>query len=168
MAGRPFLQALELKIEGLGGEDAAVFEPLADGASLGTIAAELGVSRPYMYVWRDHKEHRERRREKWELAMKLSASTHAELAGEVLEKLAAKGVITNADVNLAKARSEYRRWLAGKRDPEAFGDKQEQVQVNVSIGQLHLDALRARGSMHKVAAELPGASARMLPASTED
>lgn len=47
----------------------------------------------------------------------------------------------------ARERMKFRTWLAGKRDPEVFGEQQAAVQVNLNIGQLHLNALRNRGSV---------------------
>lgn len=46
-----------------------------------------------------------------------------------------------ADVPKTKLRIEARRWLAGKLNPAEFGDTKG-PQVQVSIGELHLDALR--------------------------
>lgn len=148
MSGRPFMQDLERRIEEQGGEDAAVFIRMADGEGIRAIAESLGVSRPYLYMWRNRKEHAERRQSKWADAMRLSAHANAEKSIEELERLDGRLTLTNADVSLAKAKSEYRRWLAGVRDKELYGDaKDAPVQINVSVNQLHLDALRARGSM---------------------
>jgi len=51
-------------------------------------------------------------------------------------------------VSLAKSRAEYRRWLAGRLNAEAYGeDKQALLNVNLNVGDLHLDALRRVGHM---------------------
>jgi hypothetical protein len=44
----------------------------------------------------------------------------------------------------AKEQANHRRWMASRMDREAFGDATPSVNVNVSLPQLHLDALRAR------------------------
>lgn len=44
----------------------------------------------------------------------------------------------------AKGRAEYRRWLAGAWNREAYGQQQAQVSVNVNLAQLHIDAMRKR------------------------
>lgn len=152
MAGRPFLQMVEDRIERMGGEDEVVFERIAEGVPIREVVADLGCSRSFLYRWRDAKGHKERRRAKWEAAVKASAHALAEDSAVPLEELARNSEgLTNAEVSLAKARSEYRRWLASVRDRDTYGEaKQEAVQVNLSIGQLHLDALRQRGSMHRV------------------
>jgi hypothetical protein len=43
-------------------------------------------------------------------------------------------------INKARLRIDSRKWLAGVDDPDRFGTKQ--TQVNISLGGLHLDALR--------------------------
>jgi hypothetical protein len=82
-------------------------------------------------------------------ARRASADAHAEMAADVLDDLARRSdegeVLGSADVSLARSRSEYRRWLAGVRDREQYGTRDAQATVNVTIGDLHLDALRRAG-----------------------
>jgi hypothetical protein len=49
---------------------------------------------------------------------------------------------TSVEVNRANSRSRSRQWLAQAWNPSKYG-QQKGVSVNVSIGSLHLDALRA-------------------------
>lgn len=149
---RPLLQAINKKIEELGGDE-WVFDQIADGKAIGKIAELVGCSRPYLYNWRDQKgPGREERKRLWAEAIKASAEAHAEKAGEVLDDLSSKDLLIPADVTLATARSKYSQWLAGVRDKEAFGDAKGQVNLNLNFGQLHLDALRQAGSMARVKA----------------
>jgi hypothetical protein len=47
-------------------------------------------------------------------------------------------------INKAKAQSDLRTWLASKYDRATFGNDAAQVNVQLNMGQLHLDALRRR------------------------
>lgn len=158
MAGRPKMQALERQLANeFGGED-WVFDQIADGRPIKEIAARFGVSRPFFYRWRDVPAHRKRRRAKWAEAMRISAEAHAEDGFEELDELT-KGrngerrIPAPGEVQAVTGKSKYRQWLAAKRDPERFGDKG--LELNFSIGALHLEALKA---------SRPGA----LPAAGED
>lgn len=146
MAGRPKLQELSARIERLGGDD-YVFDRIAGGDPIGTIAKDLGVSRPYMYTWRDQKpeELAAERKARWEKAIELSADAKEEEGAEILDDLARKDLVTSPEVQLATSRAKYRQWQAETRNRTKFGGEQG-VTVNVNLGQLHLDALRARGS----------------------
>lgn len=44
----------------------------------------------------------------------------------------------------AKAQADIRTWLASKYDRQTFGNDAAQVNVQVSLGDMHLDALRQR------------------------
>ena len=44
------------------------------------------------------------------------------------------------NVQVARLQVDVRKWLASKYDPAGFGDQKAQVEIN--IGQLHVDALR--------------------------
>ena len=54
--------------------------------------------------------------------------------------------ITSAEVQLRRGRADYRKWLASVRNRTDYGDHGTDVNVNIDIGQLHLDALRHAGS----------------------
>jgi hypothetical protein len=144
------MAALEAAIAEAGGED-AVFERLADGERVRDIMRSFGWSRPFFYQWLDHgAANKERRRAKYALAKRASAEAYAEDAGAILDDLAEQpvGEITPALVALSGKRADYRKWVAGMRNPEEFGDKAAGLTVN--IGTLHLDALRQVGSMTRV------------------
>lgn len=151
MPGRPKLQKLEQHIEQLGGDD-VVFDMIAAGEPMRKVAENLRgflegapefPSRPYIYRWIHHGgEERERA---WEEAKEIAAHCHVEDSGEILDD--AQHVTTSAEASMAKARAEHRKWLAGVFNREDYGEKKEEVGVNVSIGALHLDALRSSGRM---------------------
>ena len=47
-----------------------------------------------------------------------------------------------AAVQRANSLANYRRWYAGRLDPEGFGDKQAPL-ISISLGDMHLRALEA-------------------------
>ncbi len=72
------------------------------------------------------------------------------------------GIIDDADedrdaIAKAKARSDYRKWLASCWNAPQYGQQQQQVQVNVNLAQLHIEAMRKREMPRVVANVLPPA-----------
>jgi hypothetical protein len=132
MAANPIERKMWADLTAIGGPD-VLLERIADGVTMGVLAAELGVSRGF-FSSRINKlpgmkdrlaEARLGRAEKY-------ADEALEIADSVPEE-------SNA-INKAKIRIDARKWLAGVDNPEKYGQKP--AQVNVSIGGLHLDALR--------------------------
>ena len=116
----------------MGGPD-VILDRVSNGDTMAVIAADLGVSRTFL-SWRLNSlpgmkerlaEARRGRADKW-------ADDALKIADDVPEE-------PNA-INKAKIRIDARKWLAGIDDPERYGQKA--AQVNISIGGLHLDALR--------------------------
>jgi len=141
--GRPMLREMEATVLAHGG-DAWIFTMVADGMALKEVAAQLGCSRPYLYTWINAGG--EDRKRAYAEARKLSAVAKEEQGEEILQDLHECGAVElkAPEVTLAVARSKYAQWQAEIRDREQYGGK-GQIAVNVSIGSLHLDALRARG-----------------------
>lgn len=170
MAGQPMLRALERYIEERGG-DTFIFDRIADGESIGKIAKTITlpgqtqpISRPFLYIWRN--KGGDERRKGWALAMEASADSAAEDAGDILDELAEETFDpSSGQVSLARARSEYRRWVASVRNKEKYGDAKSEVNVNLSLGDLHLDALRKFGSRSEPE-EIEAADYELLPEDT--
>lgn len=145
MPGQPVLEEVERKLrEELGGEE-WVFDQLAEGRTVGQVAEDLGISRRYLYRWRDRIAHKERRRALWKEAMQMSGAAQAERGLQELETVdrdesGAHRIPMSAEVQLAGSRAKYRQWLAGKLDPETYGDKG--LEMSFSFGDLHLQALQ--------------------------
>ncbi len=139
---------MEQFIEDNGG-DRWVLDRLANGDRVGDIAADCiikkhgPISRPFLYRWRDRTDDR---RAGWKAAMQDAAHAHAEEAGEVWDKVAELEDPTTGQVAVARGRSEYKRWLAGRLNEEYRDGPQVQVAI-LAAGDLHLDALRLHGSM---------------------
>lgn len=77
--------------------------------------------------------------ERWEAATKLGAEY---LVGQA-RRIVDKAPETQAGVAKAKARAEQRRWEAERLDVTQWGNRPAGPAINVSIGGLHLGALRA-------------------------
>ena len=80
------------------------------------------------------------------MARTLSADAMADDALEILDMLQSQPLLSNAEVSLATSRANFRKWLASVRNRAEYGEREKAgVSLNVSIRQLHLDALRAGG-----------------------
>jgi hypothetical protein len=168
MAGRPVFEKLcrdiatDAEQAGVTQEE-LLFARMLSGESPRKLMARYGVSRDMFYLWLGRDTSGERRR-LYDEAKVLSADGHADLAGDVLEALADKGIPLSSEVQLASARSNYHRWLAECRDRVQFG-KAQTATMQINIGSLHLDALRAAGSAPVLITHTEVAS---LPSSTLD
>ena len=122
--------------------EAVVFEHIAAAETVGKIAESFGVSRASFYGW--VRQGGDERRAAFEDARRQSADAHAENAVKILDEASSD---STAEVTLARARSDVRKWLATSFNRAQYGDPGVSVKVNnaVSIGQLHLDALRTHG-----------------------
>lgn len=138
MASNPIETQMWAKIDKMGGVD-RIIERVAEGDSLKIIAEEIGISRSFL-SWKVNAIPGVK--ERLVQARKSRADKWAEEAIEIADTVDADP----NQINKARLRIDSRKWLAGVDDPDRFGQKQ--AQVNISLGGLHLDALR------KVQAEL--------------
>lgn len=135
---RGSLMKLHAAVEAEG--EGAVFRLIAEGKTMRQVGAAFGISADSIYKWIH--EGGENRRQAWADAKRRSADS---LVDEGLQILDDGADITNsAQATIARSRAEYRKWLASIRNREDYGD-QAGVQVNLSIGELHLRALQAKG-----------------------
>lgn len=166
MAGRPKLAQLARDIDAhaakLGYETGEewMLELIEDGYStrkLTTYVSEqLGydVSRPQIQRWGKMDD----RYPKVLEARRRSAMNLAEDGGDILDDLATearKRLVGPGEVSLAKERANHRRYMAGKFDPETFGEKSG-VEVNFNLGDLHLQALTDASKRAKALTAPPG------------
>ena len=132
MASNKIEMQMWADIDKMGGVD-AIIQRVADGDSIKNIADQLGISRSFL-SWKINKMPGVK--DRLTQARKSRADRWAEEALEI-----ADGVEEDPNkINKAKLRIDTRKWLAGVDDPDRFGTKQ--TQVNISLGGLHLDALR--------------------------
>ena len=152
MAGRPLLRKTNTLISEKPGGEEWVYEQLAAGQTVGQVAESLGISRRFLYYWRD--QEKERRKPLWQEAIRISAEVDADAVLEEYERLdRAIGVDEegntvhriphSAEVALATGRAKYRQWRASIKDPARFATKPDtQVNVQVNVGDAHLAALQ--------------------------
>lgn len=134
MAGAPIKRALFAKIEKLGGLE-FVCAHIAEGMTIGRLAEFLECSRPVLSFWINQTEER---KEAVLRARKLKAEKLAEEALDIADQADETSV---GGVNKARLQVETRKWMASKLNPEDYGEKSG-PQVNISIGDLHLQALK--------------------------
>jgi len=133
MAGRPKKREHLKTIAAAGGED-AVFARVAEGATIKALAGELGVPRSFLSTWCNA----DRRVDRYARARREAAQSHAEEGMEIADAAEPE----NAQV--AKLRSDYRRWMAARMDPRSWGEAKA-AQVNIDMGQMHLEAVKELG-----------------------
>jgi hypothetical protein len=110
---------------------------IASGGTLLKLAEELGVSRNLLDDTLRNLD--PSAGDKLAHARKLSADAHAELGMSLIDNaLEEKGALWKAEKQAA-----HRKWLASKMNREVYGEEKQGVQVAISLGSLHLDALRA-------------------------
>lgn len=152
MTGRPRGQAFSAKISELGGDD-WFFEQVASGAKMQTIADQVGCSRVWLYTWLKQAPGR---KDRFKEAQRDSAPLVHEDAAEIVDSLESLPTeeLTSARVAVAKLKMEHVNSRLRLLDPETFGEKAG-ISVQIDIGQLHLDALRAKGSMTLKPVDVP-------------
>jgi lipopolysaccharide biosynthesis regulator YciM len=141
MAGFPMRRALEKKIEDLGGIE-FVSSHIAEGMTIGRLAEFIECSRPMLSFWINQTEDR---KNAVLSARRLKAEKLAEDALDIADY--ADGSSSSA-VNKARLQVDTRKWMASKLDPENFGEKS--MEVNISVGDLHLQALKHMGKAIEV------------------
>jgi hypothetical protein len=133
MPGRPKLRALQAAIAAHGGLG-HYCERIADGETVANICRELGVSR---LLWDAAVNRTPGGRERVQRAREIAAGAYAERQVEVAE------AATPATANADRLRIDTYRWLASRYNPMVYGDQSKvNASVQISIGSLHLDALK--------------------------
>lgn len=141
MAGAPVKRAMIKDIESRGGEE-WVLGMIANGETVASISRQLKVSRELLDRWLNTDP---KRKEKLAVARKQMAYS---IADEILE-IADTTEETHEAIAKARLRTETRKWLAGRYAPEVFGE-QKATSINLSIGDLHLQALKAINNEDKL------------------
>lgn len=115
-----------------------VLAQLEGGARAKELAEDLGGTYPVLRRWAKQQPNGPAR---WEEAM----GERAHAIGEELLEIAdgiGKTEHTKEDIAGIKVRSDLLRFVASSHNPKTYGNQAGQVNVNVSVGGLHLDALR--------------------------
>lgn len=129
MAGTKKKRDLTVWIENLGGME-WLFDKVASGETVSSIARELGVNRAMLSFWMNNSV----RQKQYQEAKRLSASALVEQGLEILDNASFQ------EASLAKNRADYRKWLASMRDDQ-YADVTG-GSVTLSIEALHIGALQ--------------------------
>jgi hypothetical protein len=131
MPGRPKLRSLKLRIAETGGYE-TLLDKIAAGTTVRKLSEEYGTSPAQLGFllrkpeWND----------KYMTAKAIAAGVQVEDAFEGVKRAIPE------DVNVKRLQFEAAMKLAGVFDRATFGEQKQQVQVNLSIGDLHLQALK--------------------------
>lgn len=148
MPSRPKLRLFEKHIKDLGGDE-VVFDLIADGRKMEAVASTFRgflpsdpefPSRSWMYTW-IHAGGEERERV-WARAKEIAAHN---ILDDLDEEIEGADPVVPAEVSHMKLKAHRAEKRAAAFFPEMYGEKKEGINVNVDIGQLHLDALRKAG-----------------------
>ena len=132
MAGQPIKRQMLADIEKSGGFQ-NILERVCSGDSLTGIAKSFGVSRKLLVntLYKDPEQ-----KKLLQDARKERGDALAEQALEIIDSVEES---PNA-ITKAREQANLRRWLASCDNPEVYGQKQSTI--NISVGDLHIDALR--------------------------
>jgi hypothetical protein len=131
MAGRPKLRSLKVRIIETGGYE-SLLDKIASGTSMRRLAEEYQTSPSQLAFLLKKPEWNE----KFMMAKAIAAGVQVEDAFEGVKRAMPE------DVNVKRLQFEAAMKLASVFDRATFGEQKQQVQVNLSIGDLHLQALK--------------------------
>lgn len=131
MAGRPKLRSLKLRIIETGGYE-ALLDRIASGTTLRELASIYATSPQQIALLLNKPEWKK----KFDEAKRVAANVRVEDAYEGVKRAMPE------DVNVKRLQFEAAMKLATVFDRPTFGEQKQSVQVNLSIGDLHLQALK--------------------------
>ena len=152
MAGRPMKRKVLAELEQRGGKQ-YFQEYILSGGTLSKLAKDLDISRGYLYtLLTKHEVYSKALDEVREDA----ADAHAEAGFEIMKRLRSDrklereqadpgsktAEISAIDVAIAKEEVAKHRFIAQSWNQNRYGSKANQTQVTLSVGDMHLDALR--------------------------
>ena len=132
MAGQPKKREFLRKLDAIGG-DMALVQMIAEGQSQASIADAMDVTRMMITRYISSNKHL---RTAIDAAKKIRAEAYAEQSLDIADNCVPEA----AAVRKAGLRIDTRKWLAAIDDPNRYGNR---PQVAITIGAMHLDALRA-------------------------
>lgn len=152
MAGRPKRRRIIAEIEKRGSAD-YLKDYLLSGGTILRLAKELDCDRGYLHrLLTSHEEFNTA----IEAVREQAADAHAELGGEVMRRLredrknerlnadpgSKQSEISAIDVSIAREEVAQHRFIAQAWNQNRYGTRANQTQVTLSLGDMHLDALR--------------------------
>ena len=142
MAGQPIKRQMLADIEKSGGFQ-NILDRISSGENMTTIARGFGVSRNLLVntLYKDPKQ-----KALLQGARKVRGHALAEQALDIIDNVEES---PNA-ISKAREQANLRKWMAGCDNPESYGQKQSMI--NISVGDLHIDALRNAKALSNVKA----------------
>lgn len=133
MPGNQIEMKMWADIDAAGGVE-RILQRIADGETMKQIADTFGVSRSFL-SWKINGMDGMKER-----ILQARRGRAEKLAEETLTLADNVGTTNPTEIKKVAEQIKVRQWLAGVDDPDRFGAKQ--AQVNITVGGLHLDALR--------------------------
>lgn len=151
MAGQPRKRVCHWALDE---HEEEIFERLASGAFVTELCrdylaepyGEAGHGEPNTYHFYSWLDAADGRREHFERVREAAADAVAEESVRILDEAREEGVSSTAEATLARSQSSSRQWWASKLNRDKYGEGRQGVDVNISVGELHLDALRKHGN----------------------
>ncbi|MBH9718911.1 hypothetical protein JAO10_01090 [Burkholderia contaminans] len=140
MAGSPIKRA---KLEELDAQEELIFALIEDGKSLLEVAAKAGCSRSFLMKWLKRTSDREQRFNQARITAGDALADDIQASADNILQRAMDGRANKTEVAAAKLAGDTKRWLAGAWNPKYRDDKGANVSVNVDMGAMFLQALRA-------------------------
>lgn len=135
MAGKPLKKRILDEIKQKGGAD-YLFEQIASGKTMTQLAKQYGCNRQYfstsINTIPDYAKALVRARQE-------AADALVEQGLEMVDDL--DGSSSNSEISATREKVQWRKFMAGSYNQERYGNR-PQTNVNISIGDMHLDALR--------------------------
>lgn len=141
MAGKALRKRILSDVEANGGVD-WLFDQIASGMTVAKLAEQYGCTRSYISRTLNANEEYKRALEQ---ARVEAADALVEEGLEMVDRL--DGNSSSNEIAATREKINWRKFMAGSMNQNKYGTR-PQTNVNISIGDLHLDALR------KVNAEL--------------
>lgn len=146
MPGNPKRYELEAAVEKAGGWD-TVIAALEEGGTIRSIAKRFNVSRSFFHLVMSRDDARMERVRK---AYLVRAEAHVDEALEIVDNAPE----TRDGLTKAKMQVEFRQWMAGN-DNARFRKQAAGIALNISVGDLHLVALKHRAAQPALTAPAP-------------
>lgn len=142
MPGKSKTRAAFALIEKSGGEQ-FILNRVAEGATLKQLAEELGISRPMLSAWCNNST----RQDAYARARRAAAEAYMDQGLEILDNASPE------DVQVARARSDFRKYLAARLDPVVWSEKPTN-ELTIDLGALHLAAVKALSTTRRDGKEI--------------
>ena len=135
MAGRPLRKRILNEIQEKGGAD-YLFEEIASGKTITELAKEYGCNRQYLSTTINNVPEYSQALSK---ARQEAADALVEQGLTMVDEL--DGGSSSSEIAATREKVQWRKFMAGSYNQERYGNR-PQTNVTISVGDMHLDALR--------------------------